>query len=154
MDREATIDVQNTNSSPSQRIKEGLTRSARNAGTLLRLQWDLLATDLQESARRLVIGLVLLSVGFLLAVAALPVALVGFGLWLASALELSTSAGFLWIAGGTLLVSLCLIVAAWAIARAPFAVLQRSSNELQKNMSCIKSLVSDGDVSEVSIESK
>ena len=114
---------------------------AHDVLTLAELQAQLFVTDLQECSRRaLVPGLVLLS-GAALGLACFPVALAALALLLIQVFETSYAAGFLLATMVGAILSTLLCVSGWFLVRKRLAVLQRSQQELVRNLRWIKKVL-------------
>ena len=114
---------------------------AHDVLTLAELQAQLFVTDLQECSRRaLVPGLVLLA-GVALGLSCIPFALTALALLLIQVFETSYATGFLLatIVGAILSALLC--VSGWFLVRKRLAVLQRSQQELVRNLRWIKKVL-------------
>lgn len=131
-----------TQPSASASVGQSVGQVVRDIVSLTELQIELFKTDAQESAARLMRPLIILSVGFLLALAALPVGLIAIAVGLI-ALGLPAVAAYALVALASLIAALA--VAAWARHRlhempAAFA---RSQEELARNLTWIKDAVTD-----------
>ena len=109
--------------------------------TLAELQGQLFVADARECSQTVLApGLALLG-GAALGLAALPIALVAVALWLQETLAISSAAGFLLAAGVALLGSAPVCVIGWFQIRKRLAVMQRSQQELVRNLSWIKKVL-------------
>ena len=133
--------VSEQNGSPQtapQALARDVGEFAHDVLTLAELQAQLFVTDLQECSRRaLVPGLVLIA-GVALGLSCIPLALAALALLLIQVFETSYATGFLGatIVGAILSALLCVI--GWLQVRKRVAVLQRSRQELVRNLRWIK----------------
>ena len=114
---------------------------AHDVFTLAELQAQLFVADLRECGRRVLVpGLVLLA-GVALGLSCVPFALAALALSLIQVFETSYAAAFLLstIAGAVL--SALLGVSGWLLVRKRLAVLQRSQQELVRNLRWIKKVL-------------
>ena len=119
-------------------LARGVGEFAYDVLTLAELQAQLFVTDLQECSRRaLVPGLFLLA-GVALGVSCVPLALTALALLLIQVWGTAYATGFLLatIVGASVSVLLC--VSGWFLVRKRVAVLQRSQQELLRNLCWIK----------------
>jgi uncharacterized membrane protein YqjE len=109
--------------------------------TLAELQARLFVTDLQECRERVFVpGLVLLC-GAALGLACFPVALAALALLLVQVFETSHATGFLLATTVGAILSALLGVSGWLLVRKRLAVLQRSQQELVRNLCWIKKVL-------------
>ena len=114
---------------------------AHDVLTLAELQAQLFVTDLQECSRRaLVPGLVLLA-GAALGLACFPVALAALALLLIQVLGTSYATGFLLAAIVGVILSALLCASGRLLVRKRLAVMQRSRQELDRNLRWIKKVL-------------
>ena len=114
---------------------------AHDVLTLAELQAQLLAADVQECGQRVLVpGLVLLC-GVALGLACFPIALAALALLFIQVFETSYAAGFLIavVVGAVLSALLCVI--GWLQIRERVAVLQRSRQELVRNLRWIRKVL-------------
>lgn len=111
---------------------------AHDVFTLAELQTQLFVTDVQEYRQRVTIPGAILLGGGAMGLACFPIALTAFALWIVQVLEASYAAGFLLaaVAGAVLSATLCAI--GWFQVRKRMTVLQRSQQELIRNLNWIK----------------
>lgn len=111
---------------------------AQDVLTLAELQAQLFVADVRECGQRVLIpGLILLG-GVALAMACFPIALAALALLVIQIFETSYAAGFLIAAMVGTAFSALLCVTGWFQARKQMAVLQRSQQELVRNLRWIK----------------
>jgi uncharacterized membrane protein YqjE len=109
--------------------------------TLAELQAQLFVADIEEfGARAQIPGVVLFS-GVALGFACFPIALAGLALVLVEVYETSYADGLLIAAGGGAVMSVLLCVIGWCQVRRRLAVLQRSRQELVRNLSWVKKVL-------------
>lgn len=125
---------------PPQAVAENVNELKQDLLTLVRLQWELLAADVRECMVRLRTPLVLTASAAVLALGAVPVllfacaaALHALGVPLAWAQAIVGLIALAIAAGLTML--------AWRRLRAAAAVMQRSRDELQRNIESLKELM-------------
>lgn len=111
---------------------------AHDVFTLAELQTQLFVTDVQECSQRVPLPGSILLGGGALGLACFPIALTAFALWIIQAFETSYAAGFFLaaVAGAALSATLCAI--GWFQVRKRMTVLQRSQQELVRNLRWIK----------------
>ena len=114
---------------------------AHDVLTLAELQAQLLVADLRAYSQRVLVpGLILLG-GVALALACFPIALAALALLVTQIFETSYAAGFLIAAMVGTAFSALLCVTGWFQARKQMAVLQRSQQELVRNLRWIKKVL-------------
>ena len=114
---------------------------AHDVLTLAELQARLFIADVQECGQRVLVpGLVLLC-GVALGLACFPIALAALALLLVQVFETSYAAGFLVAAVGGAVLSALLCVVGWFHVRERLAVLQRSQQELVRNLGWLKKVL-------------
>jgi uncharacterized membrane protein YqjE len=114
---------------------------AHNVLTLAELQAQLFAADVQEYGQRVLVpGLVLIG-GAALGLACFPIALAALALLLIQVLGTSYATGFLVAAVVGAVLSALLCVIGWFQVRKRLAVLQRSQQELVRNLRWIKKVL-------------
>jgi len=114
---------------------------ANDAMTLTELQAKLLAADLRECRRRSWVPSLVLLAGLAIGLACFPIAMVTVALGLVQFLETSHFTAFLivLVTGATGSVLLCLV--SWITVRQHFARLQRSRDELVRNLRWMKRVI-------------
>jgi uncharacterized membrane protein YqjE len=121
---------------------------ARDAGefahdmfTLTELQAQLFIADVQECGQRVFVPALVLLCGLALCLACFPIALAALALLLIQVFEISYAAGFLIavVLGAILSGLLCVI--GWFQVRGRMAVMQRSRQELIRNLHWIKKVL-------------
>jgi len=114
---------------------------AHDVLTLAELQAQLLAADVQECSRRVLVpGLVLVG-GVALGLSCFPIAMAAVALLLIEIFELSYAAGFLTTAAVGAVLSAILSAIGWFLVRRRVAVLGRSRQELVRNLRWIKKVL-------------
>ena len=114
---------------------------AHDVFTLAELQAQLLVTDLQECRQRVFVpGMVLLCAAAM-GLGCFPVALAALALSLIQVFETSYAAGFLLATIVGAILSALLGVSGWLLVRKRLAVLQRSQQELVRNLHWIKKVL-------------
>jgi hypothetical protein len=114
---------------------------AHDVFTLAELQVQLLAADVKQCSRRVLIPGVALLCGVALGLACLPVALAGLALLVIQVFGTSQAAGFLIVAGVAGLLSGLLSVIGLIQVRQRVAVLGRSQQELIRNLRWMKKVL-------------
>jgi len=130
-----------TNGSPPEGVVGGIAEFTNDVATLAELQLKLTLIDLRECVTKALWPIVLTVVGLVLAVASLPVILVGVALLLAALLQIGYGWAMLLTGGGVLVVS---GLAAFFFARRigpSFEGLRRSREELVRNISWIRTVL-------------
>jgi uncharacterized membrane protein YqjE len=114
---------------------------AHDVLTLAELQAQLFVTDARECRRRALVPGLLLVGGVALGLSCIPFALAALALLLIQVFETSYATGLLLatIAGAILSALLC--VSGWFLVRKRLAVLQRSQQELVRNLCWIKKVL-------------
>jgi uncharacterized membrane protein YqjE len=142
MDHQATLIDRPRCDSPAQALTHSVASIAQDMVMIAELQVRLLTVDLralcQGAQRRLVMWVI--ACGLLVAV--LPTALIGTGLWLAAVAQVSTAAGLLWVAFGTVLFVIVLFLAGWRQLKSQSVGLQRSTKELHASLAAIRQVLS------------
>jgi uncharacterized membrane protein YqjE len=109
--------------------------------TLAELQVQLFASDMRECGQRVFVpGLVLLC-GAALGWACFPVALAALALLIIQVFETSYATGFLLATTVGAISSVLLCISGWFLVREPLALLQRSQEELVRNLRWIKKVL-------------
>ena len=111
---------------------------ANDTLTLTELQTQLLAADVKEFGRQVWAPSLVMLGGLALALACFPIALVTLALGLVQLLETSYFIAFLIVLAVGAISSLLLCLFGWIKIRERAAVLQRSRDELMRNLSWIK----------------
>lgn len=114
---------------------------ANDVLTLTELQAQLLVADVRECSRRALVPSLALLVGLTLGLACIPVALLTVALGLVQFLETSHFTAFLIVAVAGAIGSALLCIFGWRQIRQRAAVLQRSRDELVRNLRWIKRVV-------------
>jgi cytochrome bd-type quinol oxidase subunit 1 len=142
------VDDQTTMNEKSGKPESASRRFARGVGdfthdvlTLTELQAQLLAADLQECRQRVLIPTVLLLSGVAVSLACFPIALTALAMFLIQSLQISSATGFLlaFIVGAVL--GILMTVVGWYQVGRRMAVLQRSKQELVRNLRWIKKVL-------------
>ncbi len=114
---------------------------AHDVLTLAELQAELLVADVQECGQRVLLPGIVLLCGVALGLACFPVALTALALLLIQVLGTSYAAGFLVAAVVGAVLSALLCVIGWFQVRKRLAVMQRSQQELVRNLRWIKKVL-------------
>ncbi len=114
---------------------------ANDALTLTELQSQLLAADLRECSRRALAPTLVLFGGLALGLASFPIALITIALGLVQFLQMTYFMAFLIAMGVGVLGSVLLCIVGWMMVRQRAAILQRSRDELVRNLSWIKRVI-------------
>lgn len=124
---------------PPQAVAHNVNELKRDLLTLLRLQLELLAADTSECGRRLRIPVLWLAVAAAVGLGAVPVALLAGAAGLAAAgLHAAIAQAIAALVGLAAAAGMGLY--AWHKFRSAVAVLQRSRDELQRNIESLKEL--------------
>jgi hypothetical protein len=107
--------------------------------SLAELQFELFRSDCREGLKRMLIPVALLVIAGITAVGTVPIALMLIAEVLTQAAGLSRAAAFSIAALSGLLVALTVGVVGWLNLRGVARVLERSHDELTRNMTWIKS---------------
>lgn len=143
MDRETTVNGRDDHGSPSQALAQSAAGITHDLLTIAELQTRLLVADLRRLAQAALWGLAAWVAAVALLFALVPTALAGAGLLLAAALDQSPGVGLLWVALGATIVLAILIVVGWWQFRRQLESLQRSRQELDKNLALVKRILSN-----------
>lgn len=109
--------------------------------TLVELQAKLLAHDFQEGLGKAIVSMVLATLGLLLLLGCVPIALAGLALLLMQVLEVSLGSSLLIVAGVSLVLAIILaLIAVRGISRS-LSSFDRSREELARNISWIKTVL-------------
>lgn len=109
--------------------------------TLAELQGQLLVADVRECSQKVLAPGLALLCGAAVGLAGLPIALVALALSLKEALAISYAGGFLLAAGIAMVVGAPLCIIGGYLVRKRLAVLQRSQQELVRNLNWIKKVL-------------
>ena len=112
---------------------------AHDITTLAELQVKLFFADLKEALQHLTWPLVMMLVGAVLAFASLPVVLMGIAYTLIQRAGLAVDVAFLITAAGATFIAAATCLFGWSKMRRSFSSLERSRDELARNVSWIKS---------------
>lgn len=111
----------------------GVSRVVRDAALLARLQSRLFAEDFNAWKRRSLMLMGVLGLALLLAIGAVPIALMGLSYWLASVLSLPLPTSYLAIGGLCLGLAIALATLAVRGLSGAFREFDRSRSELNNN---------------------
>jgi cytochrome bd-type quinol oxidase subunit 1 len=134
-----------TKTGPWESASSGFARGVGNLThdilTLVDLQAQLLAADVQECSQRLLVPALLLSCGVAVSLACFPIALTALALFLVEYFNLSAPTGFLiaFIVGAGF--GALLSVVGWRQVVRQLAVLRRSQHELVRNLRWIRKVI-------------
>lgn len=142
MDHQATLIDRARPDSSAQALTQSLASIAQDMVMIGELQGQLLAADLRTLRQETLPGLVAWLMACVLLVAALPIALVGTGLWLADVAQVSMAAGLLWVALAATLLAAGLLLAGWRQLKRQRAGLQRSAKEFRASLAAIRQALS------------
>ena len=136
--------INEQNGSP-QTASKGLARDvgefAHDVFTLAELQGQLFVADVQECSQRVFVPGLLLIGGVALGLSCFPFALAALALWLIQVFKISYAAGFLMAVVVGAVVSALLCVTGVFLIRKRVVVLQRSQQELVRNLRWIKKVL-------------
>ncbi len=128
--------------SPAGSMIGNVAEFGHDLATLGELQAKLAVIDLKETLGRALVPAALAGAGVLLLAASLPVALLGVAELLASGLNLIPGVAMLLTALGALVLAGILAFLALPALKRSFASLERSRDELTRNVSWIKTVLS------------
>lgn len=124
---------------------QGLARDvgsfASDVFALTELQWQLVIADAREFASRATVPTLLMIGGLALGLACTPIALVTAALGLVHFLEFSHFTAFLIVVAAGAICGLLMCIIGWKQLRQRAAVLQRSRDELMRNLLWIKRVI-------------
>lgn len=138
MDRQTPPVTGNGAAHPATRMRHGLAEFAHDLISLGELQAQLFVLDLRELLRRVLIPVSAAAAGAILFLGSVPVLLAAAAYWLAAASDLTLAASLALIAGCAIIVSLVILVAAWIALRSSLNAIDRSREELIRNVRWIK----------------
>jgi uncharacterized membrane protein YqjE len=142
MDDQTKVNERNGSPQPAPKaLARDVREFAHDVFILAELQAELFVADMRECGQRVLVpGLVLLG-GVALGLACFPIALAALALLLVQVFETSYAVGFLLAFVTGAVVSSLLCVIGWLKLRARVAVLQRSRQELVRNLRWIKKVL-------------
>jgi uncharacterized membrane protein YqjE len=138
MDHQATLDPPPRRDSSAQAVLKNLAHIAHDVMTLVGLQLRLFTTDLKELRKGVVAAMTACVVALVLALAALPTALIGAGLALAYATELPAFAGLLIVSLIAFILAAVLVGLGIYQLKRKEGALERSRSELHRNMAAMR----------------
>jgi membrane protein DedA with SNARE-associated domain len=142
MDQQAKVAARNgAPKTASQGLARDVGAFANDALTLTELQSQLLVADLRECSRRALVPSLVLLGGVALGLACFPIVLVTVALGLVQFLETSHFTAFLIVVVAGAIGSALLCIVGWIQVRQRAEVLQRSRDELVRNLRWIKQVV-------------
>lgn len=118
-----------------------LAEFASDVTTLAELQTKLAVLDMKASAGKMAVPVVVLVVSGVLALAALPVLLLGLGELLAQFTTLSRGFSYLIVSGAFLVLAALLTVVSLPRIGPAFASFERSNEELTRNIAWLKTVL-------------
>ncbi|MCE9555101.1 MAG: phage holin family protein [Planctomycetes bacterium] len=124
---------------PPQAVAHNVNELKHDVVTLIRLQFELFTADVRETGRRLRAPGLLLACAIVLALGAVPVVLFALAAGL-QILGLSPSLSLGIVGVGGLIVAAGVAAYAWQRFRAAAAVMERSREELRRNVESLKEL--------------
>lgn len=130
-----------TNGHPVNGFVGGIADFASNVTTLAELQARLTALDLKESTERAAWPLVAILVAVILAIASVPVALLGIAELLPLVFRISAGTAKLITAGFTFVIAVLIAVAFWNAMTRSFEPLRRSREEFTRNLAWLKTVL-------------
>lgn len=126
------------NAAPASEMTRNVSGLASDISTLAELQGRLFALDAKQSARKLIVPLVLTLLGVVFLLGSIPVLLMGVAYLLTDLGMDGTAALFVAFAIGLVIGALGVGIG-WALLRHSLDPFQRSRNELVRNLQWIKS---------------
>ena len=112
-----------------------------NLGNLATLQLRLAVCDSKESLQRLTPSLILGTFALLVMPASVGIGLLAAGYWIAGAYSLTLAQAFLLVAIVGLVLSTVSLLIAVRLAKGSFTTFRRSAEELQRNLTWIRTVV-------------
>jgi hypothetical protein len=141
MDHKTTLNGFGTRDASAHVVAQNMAGIAHDVITIAELQVQLIAVDLRALRKGVMCGLAIWVIAFALLFAALPTALIGTGLWLATVAHLSTAAGLLWVAFGAVLLVVGLFFVGWRQLERQRVGLRRSKKELRANLAAMRQVL-------------
>jgi len=138
MDHQATLDHPAKRDSSAQAVLKNLAHIAHDVMTLAGLQFRLFVTDMQELRKGVVVAMTTCIVALVLALAALPTALIGAGLALSYATELPAFAGMLIVSLIAFILAASLVGLGIYQLKRKEGALERSRSELRRNLAAMR----------------
>jgi len=138
MDHQATLDNPPRRDSSAQAVLKNLAQIAHDVMTLAGLQFRLLVTDAKELRKGVVVAMTTAIVALVLALAAVPTALIGAGLALAYATELPAFVGLLIVSLIALILAAVLVGLGLYQLKRKEGALERSRSELHRNLGAMR----------------
>lgn len=127
-----------SNATPTKDIRRSFSAFAADLVELVELQVQLLLVDLRDSQRQVVVPLLLIVLGVVATVGAIPVMLVGCSWLLAGFSGLSVAAACVILGGGTMVLSAVVILRSLHGLQEVIQILARSKAELLSNARWLK----------------
>jgi uncharacterized membrane protein YqjE len=126
---------------PIEGVVGNIAEFGNDVATLIELQSRLAVLDLKESAEKALVPLATVTLATALVLASLPVALLGLGELLATALKIGRGESYLIVAVAVLVLGgLAAAIAAMRLRRS-FEVFRRSREELVRNINWIRTVL-------------
>jgi uncharacterized membrane protein YqjE len=141
MDDQATMSSRSNGNANGESVLGGIAGFSSDVMSLAELQAKLAALDLKESAARAAVPLALGSAGLGLALGSVPVFLAGAALLLAPVLKISIGLALLLAAAAAIVLALVLGGLAVIGLRHSFDSFRRSREELNRNVSWIRTVL-------------
>lgn len=129
------------NNDPTGRLRRNVAEVAHDVTAMAELQTKLFLVDLKECRTRGIAGALLGVVALILFLGSVPVALAALGLLLSETAGWPLSAALGCVFGVGLLITLLLFWIAWRRLKSTFAALERSKEELQRNLEWFKTVL-------------
>ena len=130
----------NAPEAPGAALRHSATGFIHDLAVLAELQVKLFLHDVQQTAGRMVLPLMLLGIGLVASVCVLPIAMVGVAWFLADA-GMQIGWAFIASAGIALLVAGLFLLIAYAMIRSRISPLDRSREEFARNLAWIKNVL-------------
>lgn len=128
----------NSNDGAARGMASGAGAFAYDLTTLAELQTRLFFADAKDCLSRSVLAIVLIVLAGALALASLPVALLGVGYWIQDLTGWPEVAAFALAAGAGLLLAALMLLVAWLKLRSGLRVFRRSGKEFSDNVEWLK----------------
>jgi len=129
------------NGTPEQRVVGGLAEFGNDIATLLELQAKLAMADLKDSLQLAMVPMVLIFLGFLFIVGALPVLLFGVAELVAVALKIGIGWALLLTGASTVVVAGTVVFVSARQMPTSFSSFRRSREEFARNLAWVRTVL-------------
>jgi hypothetical protein len=152
MDRQTTMNGAADGETPVQGLARDAAGMAHDMLGIVELQCQLFADDCRLFTRGMARAAAALVLALALLLAALPTALSGAGLWMATALDVSPASGLLLAALLAMVLTACCVAAGIWQLRRQLASFDRSRREFNENIALLKRMLANASVRSTSAE--